>query len=279
MPRSRTTAKKPASRPRTKSAAALADINPAQVLEPLLWLLDALGVSRREVLATVRALPAATQPVQVNLIHGRLEQWSQILTRWAADPRFLGPDGRPRDLPFAVADPSFSDLVALELPGQEPAICRDTLLSIGAISTLPGGQLRWRQRTAVASGAIGGAIIVEEYLRPLRALLLVLQANLSRPAPRGFDGTFQRAVSGVGITPEEVPEFHSFVARHGNALLEAVDEWLVLRQRERQRSGRPDNVLVRPYMCLYLGVDNEKARTPRPARNVQRPKSGAKPRA
>ena len=39
--------------------ASYAGITPAEVLGPLLWLLEAVGVSRREILATVRAVPSA----------------------------------------------------------------------------------------------------------------------------------------------------------------------------------------------------------------------------
>jgi hypothetical protein len=227
------------------------------VLEPLLWLLDAVGVSRREVLATVRSLPSVKLPVPVTVVRGQIGYWSRLSSRWAADPRFLGSDGRPRDLAFVAGNPSFSDLVASELPGERPAACRDILLEIGAIIRLPNGQLRWRDRTAAATGAESGVVLADEYLRPLRALLLVLQTNLLRRP--GVPDAFQMAVSGFEISREDMVDLESFVTRHGTALLESVDDWLAHRQLERQRSGNPNSRSVRPYLGLYLGTDSKNA--------------------
>jgi hypothetical protein len=117
---------------------------------------------------------------------------------------------------------------------------------------LPNGQLRWRERSALAHGAESGVILADEYLRPLRALLLVLQFNLLRP-----EVAFQRAVSGFEISTEDMAELTSFVARHGTALLETVDDWLAHRRQERQRSGRRSQKLVRPYLGLYLSMDSD----------------------
>jgi Family of unknown function (DUF6502) len=250
-----------------RSSAALTGITPAEVLEPLLWLLDAVGVSRREVLATVRSFPSVKLPVPVTVVRGELEYWSRILDRWAADTQFIGPDGRPRDLPFFAGDPSFSDLVAIELPGERPAVCRDTLMAIGSIIRLPNGHLRWRERTALAYGAASGVIRADEYLRPLRALLLVLQSNLLRP-----EVAFQRAVSGFEISKKDMAELNSFVARHGTALLETVDDWLAHRRQETERSGRALQSSVRPYLGLYLSMDIESIRSPR---ELARHQSGA----
>lgn len=259
MRRNKPTARKSTPRRSARhNSAALTGITPAEVLEPFLWLLDAVGVSRREVLATVRSLPAVKLPVPVTVVRGQLEYWSRILDRWAADTQFIGPDGRPRDLAFVAGNPSFSDLVDAELPGERSAYCRDTLLAVGAIVRLPNGQLRWRQRTALAHSARSGVILADEYLRPLRALLLVLESNLLRP-----EVAFQRAVSGFEISKGDMAELNSFVARHGTALLETVDDWLAQRRQERQRLSHSSKASVRPYLGLYLSMDEGQPRAPR----------------
>jgi hypothetical protein len=222
-------------------------------------LLDAAGVSRREVQAAVRAVPAVKLPVPVSVVRGQIGYWSRLSIRWAADPRFLGSDGRPRDLAFVAGDPSFSDLVAAELPGEHPAECRDILIALGAVLRLPSGRLRWRDRAALAAGAESGVVLADEYLRPLRALLLVLQTNLLRRPPGITEGAFQKAVSGFEISREDMVDLKSFVGRHGTALLETVDDWLAQRQKERHRSGVENSPAVRPFFCLYLGTDSENA--------------------
>lgn len=241
--------------------AALSGLTLPEVLEPLLRLLHVIGVPRSEVLATVRKLPVVKLPVPVTVVRGRLEYWSQAVIRWADDPKFLGADGRPRDLAFVAGNPSFSDLVALSLPRERPALCRDILLATGAIIRLPGGRLRWRERAAVANGVDSGIVLADEYLRPLRALLLALQTNLLRRAKGSPMVAFQMGVTGFEISEDDMADLRSFVARHGSALLETVDDWIAHRQRERQRSGRTRHESVRPYLGLYLSAESERSRS------------------
>jgi hypothetical protein len=277
--------RKPALLRKTAAAggSALIGVALAEVLEPLLGLLEAVGVSRREVLATVRALPPVKLPAPVTIVRGQLKYWSRTSTYWAAEPRFLGPDGRPRDLSFVAGDPSFSDLVALALPGERPAMCRDILLAAGAIIRLPSGQLRLRERAALATGAESGVVPADEYLRPLRALLLALQTNLLRRARGVPEAAFERSVSGFEISAEDMTELQGFVARNGMAFLETVDDWLLHRRPERHRSGRPRQGSVRPYLGLYLSTDNAEASAgdmrsgPRPVAPKKKRRKAARP--
>jgi hypothetical protein len=250
---------------RSRGLAALSGVTLHEVLEPLLRILQVIGVSRNEVLAVVRKLPVVRLAAPVTVVRGRLEYWSQAVIRWAADPKFLGVDGRPRDLPFLSGDPSFCDLVAVALPRERPAFCRDILLSTGAIIKLPSGRLRWRERAALAKGADSGVVLADEYLRPLRALLLVLQSNLLRRAQGAPKGAFQMGVSGFEISHEDMAHLQRFVSRHGTALLETVDDWIANRQQERQRVGSTRQESVRPYLGLYLSTESDQLRVIRNA--------------
>ncbi|HEY6455128.1 MAG TPA: DUF6502 family protein [Steroidobacteraceae bacterium] len=256
-------------------------ISPTEILDPLLWLFEAVGVSRRDVLAAVRALPPIKLAMPVTVVRGRLEYWSGILIRWATDPRFVSPEGRSRDLPFAAGDPSFSNLVALELPRERPAMCREILLATGAIIRLPNGHLRLRERAALATGAESGVVQADEYLRPLLALLLALQTNLLRCAQGAPAAAFQRVVSGFEISSADMAQFQAFVARHGTAFLETVDDWLAHRQREQHRVGSARHPRVRPYVGLYLSTDDAAAMEVGDVRRRQQPKTkpGAKTKA
>jgi Family of unknown function (DUF6502) len=261
LSRSKPTKSKSLRSSRSAKTVATTGVSPAEVLQPLLWLLEAVGVPRREVLATIQALPKVKLPRPVKVVRGQLAFWSLTLIRWAADPQFLGQDGRPRDLAFATGDASFSDLVAMELPGERPAMCRDVLLAAKAIIRLPNGRLRLRERAALATGAESGVVLADEYLRPLRALLLVLQTALLRRARGGPEVAFQRAVSGFAISGDDMAQLHSFVARHGTAFLESVDDWLAQRDREQQRGAPRGRISwVRPYLGLYLGTDSDSSR-------------------
>ncbi len=261
MPRAKSTKKSPPLRAtsRTGGSRASAGITPREILGPLLWLFEAVGVSRRDVLTAVRAVPPVKLPMAVTVVRGRLEYWSGTLIRWATDPRFVSPEGRSRDLPFAAGNPSFSDLVALELPRERPATCREVLLATGAIIRLPNGQLRLRERAALATGAESGVVQADEYLRPLLALLLALQTNLLRRAQGAPTAAFQRVVSGFEISTTDMAQLQSFVIRHGTALLESVDDWLAHRQKGQLRTGKAQQPSVRPYLGLYLSTDGAAA--------------------
>jgi hypothetical protein len=251
-----------------RGLAALSGVTLPEVLEPLLRLLHVIGVSRGEVLRVVRKLPVVRLRTPVTVVRGRLEYWSQAVIRWAADPRFLGADGRPRDLAFVAGDPSFSDLVALALPRERPALCRDILLATGAIIRLPSGRLRWRERAALAKGADSGIVLADEYLRPLRALLLALQTNLLRRAKGAPRGVFQMGVSGFEISQDDMADLQRFVDRHGTALLETVDDWIAHRQQERRQSPSARHESVRPYLGLYLSAESDHSRLPfKPSRS------------
>ena len=241
--------------PRASGSSAPTGITPSEILGPLLWLFEAVGVSRRELLANMRTLPLVKLPMPVTVVRGRLEYWSGALIRWATDPRFVSPEGRSRDLPFAAGDLSFSDLVALELPRERPAMCREILLAAGAIVRLPNGHLRLLERTALATSAESGVVQADEYLRPLLALLLALQRNLLGSVHGAPEVAFQRAVSGFEISAADMTQFQGFVARHGTAFLETVDDWLAHRQKEQHRAARAGELRVRPYLGLYLSTD------------------------
>jgi hypothetical protein len=82
-------------------------------------------------------------------------------------------------------------------------------------------------------------------------------------------------VSGFAISPDDMVQLHSFVARHGTAFLETVDDWLAQRSRERQRVQLDRSALVRPYLGLYLGTDSDSAQlAPQIGRTNVKPKNG-----
>jgi hypothetical protein len=240
---------------RSEDDRTLGGISAAEVIAPMLVLLDAVGVSRRDVMATIRALPSTKLPIPVTVVRGQLEYWSELLNRWTLDPHFLGPDGRPRDLAFPGRNGGFSELVSLVFPFERPAVCRDILLATGAILRLPNGQLRLRRRAALAKGVDSGVILADEYLRPLRALLLALHTNLLGRVRKARPVVLQRAVSGFEISAEDMSELRGFISRHGSAFLETVDDWLSHRQKQQSTHQPKRSGTVRPYLGLYLSSE------------------------
>ncbi len=65
----------------------------------------------------------------------------------------------------------------------------------------------------------------------------------------------QRSVIGFELPEKDMPELRGFVERHGMAFIEAIDEWLSQRTRERKAGRRDSTNLVRPYIGLYMTAD------------------------
>jgi len=204
------------------------------------------------VAATSRQRPARTAPATPHLGY-----WARVLARWAEDPRFVNDQGIPRDLRLNGPN-SFTSLVEAELPGEDPRQSLRVLTGTHAITRLPDGRLRWRSRAAIS----GEVMNVAEVLRPLRSLLINLQAPYdARVRP------FTRGVSGFSITHRDAIDLRRLIEVQGMMFLEVVDNWLrqraVLRARVRPRKSAPPSRLVRPFVGLIMNSNGDLPTRPR----------------
>ena len=229
----------------------------AEISELFVCVLRLLGFTSSQIAddiarATRREQPAALRPVAAHL--GYI---ARVLARWAEDPRFANEQGTPRDLPVRGGKLSFSRLVAEELPGESADSCLNILLTIGAVSRLPSGLVRWRSRAAISNRNRADTIFVDEYIRPLRALLLNLQINLTREAPIATNSTFLRSVGGFEVPVSDLGDLRRLLETQGMILIETVDNWL--KQRVNQHASNHDEMarLVRPYVGLLMTGDGD----------------------
>ena len=175
---------------------------------------------------------------------------ARVLARWAEDPRYVNDQGKPRDLSEG-GDSSFASLVTEEIPGEDAGQCLAALLETGSVVRLRNGLLRWRRWAAISRSSTN----VLELLRPVRALLMVLQpaAVLGR-APIS---SFARGVSGFEVAEEDIPDLNALLEHHGMMFLELVDNFLSRRARARVQQRRKRTRLVRPYVGIVMSADGD----------------------
>jgi len=208
------------------------------------------GFSEIEIVRAIVDAAAREKPRALRQAVGDLGVWARVLARWAEDPQFASEAGVPLDLSERGPGISFHRLVAAELPGAAAEDGLAVLLATRSITRLANGLLRWRSRTAI--GHKGHMIFVDEYLRPLRALLVTLEDNLNHRVSGRSDLTFARGISGLDIPETELEELRRIVESQGMIFIEAIDNWLKARATDsRQRTARKSRI-AHPYIGVFM---------------------------
>lgn len=179
------------------------------------------GLTRKEVLR-VRRLPAAD-----DLGAGaRYNRAARVIAGWVRDRRFRDGTGNPAALPFGAGAASFDKLVKT-YSGDAPArAVLDELLRVGTVQRMPDGKIRLLERSYVPkTGEIDkiGILGVD-----VSDLIATIDHNI-RQADTPF---FQRKVCYDNLPLEVLPELKRKAAGRGQALLESMDRWMSVRDRD-----------------------------------------------
>jgi hypothetical protein len=218
-------------------------------------MLKAMGFTSEQIVEEIKTVAARERPSRRKAAFGNLSYWARVLARWAEDPRYTSEQGLPRDLPRRGQNPSFGSLVTEELPGADPEEGLRILLATGSVMRLPNGLLRWRRRTAI--GHNEQIIFLDAYLRPLRALLVNLEGNLTqRVAPTARED-FVRSISGFEVAESDVVDLRRLLDTQGMMFIEMVDNWLKRRSARRTGSNGGAGHPVRPYVGVFMTKDGE----------------------
>jgi hypothetical protein len=205
------------------------------------------GVSRKEI-ARVRAqLAEQTEPAP-----NKTTDATRLLSGWHQDPEFLTPDGGPKVLPADGDGASFATLWH-RYGGDVPVTSmRKELERVGAITTLPDGNLRVERRYFMPRQ------FDPQWVQNAGSMLRDLGSSITHNLDTGGDqarsasGTPARRFIGRAtsdsVDVSALPEFEAFVEQNGQAFLERVDEWLT-KHEARAGPGTP-----RKRMRLGLGV-------------------------
>jgi hypothetical protein len=157
-----------------------------------------------------------------------------ILGAWHSDPKYAGPYGVLRDLPFSrnAADRSdtFTDLVQAHCPGINPQVALDELLRVGAVQDVGSGFYRPTRRTYVPDPL--SATNIFYVARVVHNLCGTLEVNL-RPESAGGKGLVERTIfTQYGVSKKDQPAFDKFIRERGQAFADDVDNWLTPRDQE-----------------------------------------------
>lgn len=175
------------------------------------------GLARKDVRRIVDRIDAGT-PV----LASQQDRITRVLSGWFHDPEYVDANGRPRPLPPNGPAPSFASLKK-RYGGDVPAsaMLRE-LLTAGTVEKLADGMLR----------------PVHQYFMPdpadpqqlLRAASVVedLGTTVTDNLRRAEDDLrlFERRVSNISMSEQQVTEFRDFLDTEGQRFLERVDRWL-----------------------------------------------------
>jgi hypothetical protein len=218
-------------------------------------MLKAMGFTSEQIVEEIKTVAARERPSRRKAAFGNLTYWARVLARWAEDPRYTSEQGLPRDLPPRGQHPSFASLVAEELPGADPEEGLRILLVTESVIRLPHGLLRWRRRTAI--GHNERILFLDEYLRPLRALLVNLEEDLTQRVAATTRENFARGISGFEVSESDVVDLRRLLDTQGMMFMEMVDNWLKRRSARRADSNGAAGHLVRPYVGVFMTKDGE----------------------
>ncbi|MGH8503938.1 MAG: DUF6502 family protein [Gammaproteobacteria bacterium] len=194
------------------------------------------GLTRKEV-RRVQSLPTGDDAAAI----AQYNRAARVIAGWRRDPQFTDAAGEPIDLPPEGEPVSFSALVR-RFSGDVPVrAIRDELLRVGAAEITEAGQLRLRVRAYVPSGSEIEKVSILGI--DVADLLTTITHNIVGDAAEPF---FQRKVAYDNLPVEAVAEFKVLVNKKAQELLEELDRWLAVRDRDvnpeikgsgRQRAG------------------------------------------
>jgi hypothetical protein len=168
---------------------------------------------------------------------------ARVLTGWARDPDFRGPDGQPKVLDVQDGDTSFFALVRRHSGDMPARAVLDELLRVGAVREREDGRLE-----RVSAGYVPRSGEAEK-LGILGSDSADLIATIDHNLQHGdTDPRYQRKVMYVNYPADQLPAFRKLSAAQAQALLEKLDHWLA------QHGTPPGEDVPDPAMRVGLGI-------------------------
>lgn len=168
---------------------------------------------------------------------------ARVLTAWARDPDFHGPDGQPKVLEVQDGDTSFFALVRRHSGDMPARAVLDELLRVGAVREREDGRLE-----RVSAGYVPRSGETEK-LGILGSDSADLIATIDHNLQHGdTDPRYQRKVMYLNYPADQLPAFRKLSAAQAQALLEKLDHWLA------QHGTPPGEDVPDPAMRVGLGI-------------------------
>ncbi len=197
------------------------------------------GMTRREVRRQRDLLErGATAPI------GYMTPVSGVLSGWHNDPEFVGPYGKPRDLPLDGPGASFASLVRRYGDRRiSVAALLKELQGSGALVQLPDGRLRAHKRAFVPRPM--EPVLIRLWASGLRDVGTTLEYNVTRPSTK--PSRFERRALNLNVDRKALPAFRQLLEVQGEAFLETMDDWLTAHQMQEGLGAEPIRLGVGVY--------------------------------
>jgi hypothetical protein len=197
------------------------------------------GLTRKD----VQRLVADTAPERAASDEG-YNRAARVLTGWARDAEFHGPDGKPKVLDPLEGTASFAMLVR-RYSGDMPArAVLDELLRVGSVRQRDDQKLE-----LVTSGYVPRSGETEKLGilgSDVADLISTIDHNLQHA---DTDPRFQRKVMYVNYPPSQLPAFRKLSTAQAQALLEKFDRWLA-----EHSDDEPTDTTTQPAMRVGVGI-------------------------
>ena len=158
---------------------------------------------------------------------GQHNRAARVVAGWVRDAEFQDASGNPVPLPFDGGDCSFSKLVRRFSGDVPPRAVLDELVRVGVVEREESGLIRLLSRVYIPR--VGD----REKLRMLGTdvgdLVSTIDNNLQT---NGHTPRFQRKVMYDNLPREAVEKFRALSADDAQALIERMDAWLSMRDRD-----------------------------------------------
>jgi len=172
---------------------------------------------------------------------------ARVLHAWHVDRRFVGRDGKPRDLEFQDDKAGFFALVRAVAGDVPPGAVRTELKRAGAVLDLEDGKLRAVKRYYVPGNVDEKAITV------MSGMVFPLASGIAHNADpsRKVGGFIQRYAFSQTLRPEAVDQFRTWSREQATRFIEQMDDWLAEHEEEVGSSSVGEQV---DYRNAGIGV-------------------------
>ncbi|MGV6858335.1 MAG: DUF6502 family protein [bacterium] len=177
-------------------------------------------------------------------ILGKYNRSVRVIGGWLEDKDFITPDGKPRVLPLN-GENGFEALVARYSGDMPTKAMLDELQRVGVVEKLDGQYVNLLRHAYIPVGDEGEKLVILG--SDVALLISTIDHNLQATPDHCF---FQRKVAYDRLPEECLPTFKKLVNKHGQLLLERLNEFLAVHDLDRAQ----DDVTEEPGETKYAGV-------------------------
>ena len=177
----------------------------------------ATGISRADVSKILKTKENADAVVPDR----HQQSTNKILSVWNQDPKFTAPNGQPADLKIYGRGATFEALVRSYGRGIPTRAILDELVRMGAVELRSAQAVRLKTSLVIDKGFTAQGI--KAFGDRVTELMTTLLQNMRRPE----NPMFVANVSGLKISPNELPLFRKEIAKRSSDLLTEMQDILV----------------------------------------------------